>query len=127
MRQRKPLDLFELTDWIAQDMAPLNAAWSVIWARGDQEMVRRPNALPAKCSDLMGVGTATQHGRSYWERLRRFVVGEHWTEDQGADSQKALKEMAHGRKDLAEYARRKLGKRHVELIWHDEPGGAHGP
>jgi hypothetical protein len=35
---RKQLDPLELHDWMARDVAPLNSAWSVIWARGDQEL-----------------------------------------------------------------------------------------
>lgn len=46
-RLRKPADALELHDWMATDMAPLNEAWSVIWARGDQETVRLANALLA--------------------------------------------------------------------------------
>jgi hypothetical protein len=117
---RKPSDLFELTDWMAHDMAPLNAAWSVVWARGDQEMMRLANALLSACADLIGASTTIGPARSYWERVRRFLVGERWTDQKRAESQQALKEMAHARKDLAEYARRKLGRPSVELFGHDE-------
>lgn len=120
MRVRKPADLLELHDWMAQDLAPMNAAWSVVWARGDQEMVRRANALLAKCSDLIGAGTTTQAATSYRERIRRYVIGERWTDKERGESQQALKDVAHARKDLAEYARQKLGKRHAELFTHDE-------
>src|SRR5260370_501649 len=63
---RKPSDMFELTDCMAQDMAPLNAAWSVIWARGEQEMVRLANALLAKCGDLIGASTTIAPAQSHW-------------------------------------------------------------
>src|SRR5260370_36347700 len=40
LRIRKPADVLEYHDWLAGDFAPLNQAWSVIWARGDQETIR---------------------------------------------------------------------------------------
>ena len=121
IRLRKPLDLFEFHDWMAQDMAPLNTAWSVVWAHGDQEMVRLANALLSACSDLIGISTPTQPTATYLERFRRYVVGERWTAEQRAESQHALEEVAHARKRLAEHARQELGKRHVELSGHARP------
>jgi hypothetical protein len=126
MRLRKPSDLFEFTDWMAQDVAPLNAAWSVIWARGDQEMIRLANALLSACSDLIGASTALQPARSHWERVRRVVVGERWTDEQRAEAQQVLEQLAHARKALAEHARRKLGKPVVEVFGHDDNDDTEG-
>ncbi len=36
LRLRKPLDLFELYDWLGQDMGPLQDAWSKILIVGTQ-------------------------------------------------------------------------------------------
>lgn len=119
-RLRKPADPLELHDWMAQDLAPLNAAWSVIWARGDQEMVRLGNDLLSKCSDLVGVSTAMQPADSPRARLRRWAIGQRWTPEMQADLQSALKEMAHARKRLAEHARGKLGQPHVNLFGHGD-------
>jgi hypothetical protein len=94
-RLRKPLDLFEFHDWMARDMAPLNTAWSAVWTQGDQVMVRLANAPLSACSDLIGISTATQPAGSYRERLRLYLVGERWTEEQRADSQRVLEEVAH--------------------------------
>lgn len=85
-------------------------------------MVRLANALLSACSDLIGISTPTQPSGSHRERFRRYVVGERWTEEQRADSQRVLEEVAHARKNLAEHARRKLGKRRVELFGHADPG-----
>jgi hypothetical protein len=107
-------------DWMAQDMAPLNAAWSVVWARaGDQQTVRLANALLAACSDLVGAGSIGP-ATSYWERIRRYVLGERWTPEQRAEVQRHLTAVAHARKALTEHARRNLGKPAVELFGHDE-------
>ncbi|MGH3277150.1 MAG: hypothetical protein ACRDNZ_22830 [Streptosporangiaceae bacterium] len=51
-RLRKPSDPMELHDWIAQEMTPLNEAWSVIWLRGDQETIQLANALLDACGQL---------------------------------------------------------------------------
>lgn len=77
---RKPLDPLEFHDWLAQDQAPLNASWSVIWARGNQETIRRANALLAACTDLTGAGTSIQAAATLRQRLKRNVVGSTWTE-----------------------------------------------
>jgi hypothetical protein len=127
MRVRKPADLLELTDWMAQDMAPLNAAWSVIWARGDQEMIRLANGLLAACSDLIGASTTVKAAASYWERARRYVIGERWTDAQRAEAQQALTAMARAREDLADHARRQLRNPPAELFGHDTINGASGP
>lgn len=119
-RVRKPLDMFEFHDWLAQDLAPLSAAWSVIWTQGDQEMVRLANALLAACSDLIGASTDTGQAGSYLERVRRVIVGERWTDEQRSEAQDALKKVAAARKALAEHARRTFGRQHVELFGHGE-------
>jgi len=119
LRQRKPLDHFELHDFIDRDVAPLNAAWSVIWTRGDQELIRLANKLVANCADLMGVSTARMPAATTLTRMRRFVVGERWTPEMQADLERARRDMAHARKDLAVYARSVLGLPPAELFGHE--------
>jgi hypothetical protein len=118
LRQRKPADPLELHDWIAQDLAPLNAAWSEIWARGDQEMVRLANGLLSACMGLMGVSTERQPADSVAARVRRWIVGERLTSEMQADIEKGHKELAHAREKLANYARHLLGQPTVALFGH---------
>ncbi len=73
------------------------------------------------CGDLIGASTATQPTRFHWERVRRFVLGQRWTDEQRAESQQTLEQLAHARKALAEHARRKLGKPRVELFCTTRP------
>lgn len=101
---------------MAQDQAPLNASWSVIWARGNQETIRRANALLAACTDLIGVGTSIQAAATLRQRLKRNVVGSTWTEEERAAVGTAMQNVAHARKNLAEQQRRILRKRHAELF-----------
>jgi len=72
------------------------------------------------CGDLIGISTATQPTGSYRERLKRYVVGERWTAELRADSQRGMKEVAHARKRLAAHARGKLGQPRAELFGHGE-------
>jgi hypothetical protein len=88
MHQRKPLDALELHDWTA------------IWARGDQELVRRANALLSACSDLIGVSTARMPADTARARIRRHVTGEQWTQEMLDSIQDARKVMAHAREQV---------------------------
>jgi hypothetical protein len=118
MHQRKPLDPLEIHDWIAQDMAPLTAAWSVIWARGDQELIRLANQLLDGCAGLLAASTARMPADTYGTRLRRNVAGERWTPEMRAEVDQKMKELAHAREQLAQYARTMLGMAKAELFGH---------
>jgi len=119
--QRKPLDPLEFHDWLAQDVVPLSQAWSVVWARGDQEMVRRANALLASCNELMDVSTARMPAATLPARVRRQVVGERWTPEMIEELLAARKAMAHAREQLAQYARTILRLPEAKLFGHDSP------
>jgi hypothetical protein len=122
LRVRKPADALEFHDWLATDLTPLNAAWSVIWTSSDQETIRLANALLDKCSDLFAAATATNPARSPAARLRRWALGEKWTPELQAGLDQAVKDVAHARERLAQHARGRLGLPAVKLFGHEGPG-----
>ena len=126
LRYRKPADLLELHDWVAQDMAPLHAAWSVIWARGDQELVRLANQLLASCGDVVAAATARMPAGNTTARMRRHVIGERWTPEMQEALQQAAKTLAYAREQLAQYARTILRLAPAQLFGHEPlaDGGA---
>lgn len=113
LRIRKPADVLEFHDWLYTDLAPLNAAWSEIWARGDQELVASANALLQSVTNVLSVA-ARLSGDGMWARVRRAVVGERWTREQRQQIEDAQAAMARRRKDLTIVARRKLGRSLVD-------------
>jgi hypothetical protein len=125
LRLRKPADLLDLHDWLAQDMAPLDKALSETWVLGDQELIRLANDLVSKCRILLGVSGERQPANSPIDRLRRWGVGDRWTPEMLAANQDALRDVAHARRRLAEYGRKKLGNTPAELFTlaaTDNPG-----
>ncbi len=124
LRQRKPADPLELHDWMAQDLVPLNAALSDLWTRADQEGVRLANEVVARCTDVLGASTTRQPANSGRERARRWALGERWTPEMIAENDRAVKELAHARKRLADHARTLLGHEAVELFMPQEPQDA---
>jgi len=121
LRLRKPLDHMEFHDWLAEDIMPLQAALNRIWTRWDQEGIRLANDVVTKSMDLLGVSTALQPTRSGGERLRKWAVGERWTPEMLAAHDRAMKDLAHARKQLADYARRKLRLPDVDLFAQVQP------
>jgi hypothetical protein len=121
LRVRKPFDAQELHDWMAVDMAPLNEAWSAVWTLGDQEAIRLANALLAKCGDLISASTATDAPGTATGRLRRLVAGEKPTAELQVEVDRAVKEVAHAREQLARHVRRRLGLPAVQLFGHETP------
>jgi hypothetical protein len=121
LRQRKPVDLFELHDWMARDLAPLNEALTEIWTRDNQEGVRLANDVVNKCMDLLGASTTAQKPANGWERLRKWAVGVRWTPEMIADNDRAMKELAHARKRFADHARSRFGREAVEFFTLPEP------
>jgi hypothetical protein len=103
---------------MAQDLAQLNAAWSEIWAWGDQEMVRLANKLLSACMDLMGVSTERQPATSVTARVRRWVAGERLTPEMQASIDNGRKEMADARERFANHARHILRQPSVTLFGH---------
>jgi hypothetical protein len=127
LRVRKPLDPLEFHDWIAQDMSPLNAAWSVVWARGDQELVQLANKLMSRCGDVITASTARTPAETAGAKARRFAAGERWTPEMLDDLGHARKAMAHAREQLAQYARGMLGLRPAQLFSPEPAGTADEP
>jgi hypothetical protein len=120
-RQRKPVDPLELHDWMAQEIAPLNAAQMELWARADQEGVRLANDVVGKCMDLLGANVAQSPTRNGWERVKKWAVGERWTAEMQTEHERTLRELATARKDFAMYVRRTLGRRAVDVFAQVEP------
>ena len=116
LRQRKPVDLLDLHDWMAQSLAPLNVALVELWARCDQEGVRLANDVVEKCMDLLGASTALEPARSTRDRMVKWAVGERWTPEMRTELQRALVDLAHARKRFADHARSKLGQGPIDLF-----------
>jgi hypothetical protein len=124
---RKPADMMEFHDWMAQDLVPMHAALDEIWTRWDQDGVRLANDIVGKCMDLLGTSTATQPARTGRERIRKWVVGERWTTEMRDAHQAAIEELAHARKRFADYARVQLGLSAVDLFAQVGQPGEHAP
>lgn len=121
LRLRKPADPLELHDWMVQDLTPLNDALAKLWARADQEGIRLANDVVGRCVDLMGTSLATRPVHNRRGRLRKLVVGESWTPEMQAAHDQAMKDLAAARKRFAEYARRSLGRRAVDVFAQVDP------
>jgi hypothetical protein len=121
MRHRKLVDPLELHDWMAQDIAPLNAALTEIWTRDNQEGIRLANDVVNRCMDLLGANTTRQQADGGWERLRRWAAGERWTPEMIEESNRAMRELAYARKRYADHARGRFGLDAVELLTLAEP------
>jgi hypothetical protein len=115
LRHRRPVDPLELHDWMAQDLAPLNAALSELWTRDNQEGIRLANDVVNKCAALLGASTARQSADG-WERLKVWAAGEQWTPEMIKASDNAMKELAHARKRYADHMRARFGLDAVELF-----------
>ena len=120
---RKPADALEFYEWMARDLAPMNAAWSVIWARGDQETVRLANALLSDCNEVIGASTARQQVDSVGARVRRWAVGEKLTPELERDLNRAVRHVAHARERLAQHVRKQMHLPAVQLFGHEADYG----
>lgn len=123
MRHRRLLDPLELHDWMAQEIKPLNAALTELWARADQEGVRLANDVVGTCLDLLGASVAVSPARSGWERISKWAVGERWTSEIREEHERAMRDLAAARKLFAEYVRRSLGRRPVDVFAQVQPAG----
>lgn len=116
LKFRKPADALEIHDWLASDVAPLNAAWSVIWARGDQETIRLANQLLHACGELVGGATTRSPATTLASRLTRFIAGEKQTPELEQDLASAVKNVANAREQLAQHARKTLRLRQLHRV-----------
>jgi hypothetical protein len=115
-RTRKPIEPLELHDWLAQDWAPLTAAWSEIWTRGDSQTVRLANDLVGKCGNVLGMSTSRAAPTTVSDRLHRWLVGERWSPEMLEAHKQAQRELAEARKRLAEHARTRLKLEAVDMF-----------
>jgi hypothetical protein len=116
LRVRKPLEVLEFHDWLHQDWAPLNAAWSGLWARGDQELVSSANILMTRCHELIDAATATGTPTTATAKARRIVVGEQWTPEQTAAIEEAMRAFGLARREFTAVARAKLSRVPIDLV-----------
>jgi hypothetical protein len=112
LRLRKPLDAFDLHDWLDKDMAPLTDAWSQVWTVGSQKGVDAADELMNACADL--VAAATQHDESR-ERGRTTVRGIVWTPAEIEAYDETLKVFAEQRVAFARLMRQEMGAPTVEF------------
>lgn len=124
LRQRKPADLFELHNWMVQDLGPLNVALGELWIRADQEGVRLANDLVASCIAVSEAALASRPIRHPWGHLRTYTLGYSWTPEMQASYDRAAVELAHARKRFVDYARARLGRDAVDVFVPEEPNGA---
>jgi hypothetical protein len=115
LRQRKPLDLLDVYDWVAQDWAPLFQAWSTIWLHGDQEMVRLANDVSRRSGEIT-VMTRLHEATTRWERLGVWVIGERLTPKLAAEQDEAVRRLGVARRRFADYSRKHLGAEAVDLF-----------
>jgi hypothetical protein len=123
LRQRKPVDSLELHDWMAKDLAPLNAALTEIWTRDNQEGVRLANDVVNKCAALLGASTVRQPAEGL-ERLRRWAAGEQWTPEMTKAYDDAMRDLVRARKRYADHVRARFGLKAVELFTSAEADDA---
>lgn len=59
LRQRKPIEVFELFDWLNADLGPIHGTYSRITVIGSQEAIDVATRVVAACSDLLDASIAT--------------------------------------------------------------------
>lgn len=106
LRQRKPLDVFDITDRADAAFQPLFAAQATAVAKGSKEAVPLVNAVVARCVALVDV--ATQGGRA-GTAFSRYVLGERWTDEQERSYEEAAKDIGESRRKLATRLREEGG------------------
>jgi len=114
LRQREPLDVFDLTDRISAAFQPLFAAQVAVWAKGSKEVIPLANELVDCCRVLVAV--ATEGGRA-GTAVARYVAGERWTEEQERDYEMAFNSIGESRRNLATRLRQESkGKRLPDVL-----------
>jgi hypothetical protein len=115
LRRRKPLDLFELYEWLDSDFRQLSDAHSKICAIGNQEAIDVAHRLIAICGELMETAIATDSQRSHMTRL---IKGEVQTAEQAHSYQTAMLRLFKEREVLANLLRKETGHEPVVLPIH---------
>ncbi|RKN13298.1 hypothetical protein D7147_31740 [Micromonospora musae] len=110
LRQRRPLDSFELHDWLSEDWRPVSDAWSQVHVVGSQQAIDVADRLLDACGDLLAAATAFDQSRNSFMRV---VRGEAPSDEQAEPYQAALRRMAGERVALARLARDEAGNEKV--------------
>jgi hypothetical protein len=126
LRLRKPVDAMALYDWQAPDLVLLNAALNEVWTRWDQEGMRLASDLVHKCADLLSESTTLVPAKTPLQRARKALIGERWTPQREDAYNRALEDMLAARMGLANYARRTLRLKDVDLLAEVEPPKEYG-
>ncbi|MEU8264119.1 hypothetical protein AB0C02_26280 [Micromonospora sp. NPDC048999] len=100
---QKPLDLMELHDWLAADMAAMEEAWAEIWVSGNPEGIRLSNEVLDGVSNVMEAAMQTNGKRDMQDEDELMHV---------------LRQLAEARRLLALHVRSvtKASPRTVELF-----------
>jgi hypothetical protein len=106
MRIRRPLDPMELHDWIAQDFAALNDAWSAVEIVGSADAVRHSNILLDCCADLLTEATQIGEARG---QIATGLKGVAWTTEQEQALIEARDKVFKARRAFIRVARMELG------------------
>lgn len=115
LRLRKPLDLFELYEWLDSDFRQLSDACSKICAIGSQEAIDVAYRLLALCGELMEAAIATDNQRSH---IVRLIKGEAQTTEQAQSYQAVTLRLCKEREVLASLLRKETGNEPVVLPIH---------
>ncbi|MET8255863.1 hypothetical protein [Micromonospora sp. NPDC005197] len=105
----KPLGPMMLHDWLARDMVTVEAAWSEIWTRGDQDGIALTNGLMTAFNGVLAAALRAS-GTEPFESSDEMTI--------------ASRRLGEARRQLALHARRaaKLGPRDVDLFTEREYG-----
>lgn len=115
MRLRRPLDHFELHDWLSADWGPMIDAMAVIWIRGDQQGIRLANDVVNRCADLMTMPNIPDP-LGWRERLTRLWSPVVWPPEVVENRNALVKSAATARRALANYVRDRSRQDEADLF-----------
>jgi hypothetical protein len=115
LRMRRPLDHFELHDWLAQDWAPMVDAMAVIWARGNQRAIQLANAVVNCCGEFQTIPPVPEP-RGLRALFGLFVEASAWPPEVLRQRETRLKELAEARKALANFVREHLDQPRADVF-----------
>lgn len=110
--QRKPLDVFQLHEWLEADFRPITDAYSKVCLFGSQEAIDIANNILAACGALVGIATETDPHQGI---LVRLMKGERPTPEQAQAFKAAQKVVFIELEALVNIARREIGAALVAL------------
>lgn len=112
-RLRRPADVFELHDWLAQDFDPINEAWATVQVFGSVNAVAAATRVLDACADLLN--TATRPGQARG-RVTSVLKGLAWTPEQQRALTDATQRVVDEREAFIRLAREELnGERAAEV------------